>query len=54
MARRANGSGTLYRRNGWYYGQLKVGDGVMRKALDTRDKREAASIAARDSSRCSA
>lgn len=41
MARRANGSGTLYRRNGWYYGQLKVGDGVMRKALDTRDKREA-------------
>ena len=41
MARRANGTGTLYRRNGWYYGQLKVGGGIMRKALDTRDKREA-------------
>lgn len=41
MSRRANGSGTLYRRGGWYYGQLKVGDGVMRKALGTRDKREA-------------
>lgn len=41
MARRANGSGTLYRRNGWYYAQLKVGASIMRKALDTRDKREA-------------
>lgn len=41
MARRAKGSGTLYRRNGWYYAQLKVGGEVMRRALDTRDKREA-------------
>ena len=41
MARRANGAGTLYRRNGWFYAQIKVGASVMRKALDTRDKREA-------------
>jgi integrase len=41
MARRANGAGTLYRRNGWFYAQIKVGESVMRKALDTRDKRKA-------------
>lgn len=41
MARRANKSGTLYRRNGWYYGQQKVGGDIVRRALGTRDRRVA-------------
>lgn len=41
MAKRPNGAGSLYRRNGWYYAQLKVAGKFMRRALDTRDRREA-------------
>ena len=41
MPKRANNSGTLYRRKGWFYGQLRVNGDIMRKALDTRDRREA-------------
>lgn len=41
MGKRANGSGTLYRRNGWYYAKLAVGDGVMRSSLNTRNRAEA-------------
>ena len=43
MPRRANRSGTLYRRNGWYYGQQKIGGDIVRRALNTRDRRQAES-----------
>lgn len=41
MAKRANGAGTLYRRNGWYYGQLRLDGRQVRLSLDTKDRREA-------------
>lgn len=41
MPRRANRSGTLYRRNGWYYGQQRIGGDVVRMTLNTRDRRQA-------------
>jgi len=43
VAKRANGSGTLFRRNGWYYAKLFVNGAWMRKALDTRERTEARS-----------
>lgn len=41
MSRRANGAGTLYRRGGWYYAQIRIGSGMFRKTLKTKDKAEA-------------
>ena len=40
--KRANGSGTLYRRNGWYYGMMTLANGeVLRRSLDTRVREDA-------------
>lgn len=41
MGRRANGMGTLYRRNGWYYAQMKLNGKMTRMSLNTRDRKEA-------------
>lgn len=41
MGRRANGAGTLFRRNGWYYAKINAGGRWMKKALDTRVRAEA-------------
>lgn len=43
MAKRPNGMGTMFKRNGWYYAKLFVNGSFMRKALDTRDRDEARS-----------
>ena len=41
MSRRANGKGTLYRRNGWYHAQMKLAGKMTRMTLHTRDRAEA-------------
>lgn len=41
MKRRANGSGTLFKRNGMYYAKIEVGGKIMKKSLDTRERSEA-------------